>query len=94
MSEVAVTAPSSPAEAPTANAPTLQVRIEPTGPAAERAVAALCVGGAAQRDARAQLGSPAAVGSCSGGEAAVDLLVRAATLALDDTDLHITLQRS
>ncbi|MBJ7472650.1 MAG: hypothetical protein JHD16_15190 [Solirubrobacteraceae bacterium] len=71
----------------------LHVRIEPTGPAAERGVAALCAGGAAERDPEAMLGAPAAVGACADGQAAVDLLVRAATLALDDTDLHITLQR-
>lgn len=72
----------------------LEIRIEPTGLAAERGVAELCAGGDVDRDPAAVLGSPAAVGTCDGGEAAVDLLVRAATLALDETDLHITLQRS
>ncbi len=71
----------------------LHVRIEPTGPAAERGVALLCAGGAANRDPEAQLGYPVAVGVCDDGHAAVELLVRAATLALDDADLHITLQR-
>lgn len=71
----------------------LEVRIEPKGPAAERGIAQLCVGGAVQRDADAALGSPAAAGACDGGEAAIALLVRAAELSLHDTDLHITLSR-
>ena len=72
----------------------LHVRIEPTGLAAERGVAELCATTGVERDVEAFFGSPAAFGVCDDGEAAVDLLVRAATLALDDTDLHITLQRS
>ena len=105
MPEVAATEVDTPAVAATevetsevaaseAVATVLQVRIEPTGLAAERGVAALCAGGNATRDPAAELGSPAAVGTCSSGRAAVDLLVSAAALALDDTDLHITLQRT
>lgn len=72
----------------------LEIRIEPSGLAAERGVAQLCTGGGVSRDPEATLGTPAAVGTCADGAAAIDLLVRAATLALDETDLHITLQRS
>ena len=71
----------------------LEVRIEPRGPAAERGVARLSGTGAAQRDPQAQLGAPAATAQCADGASAVDLLVEAAALALDDTDLHITLRR-
>lgn len=72
----------------------MEIRIESTGLAAERGVAELCASGEVTRDASATLGTPAATASCADGAAAVDLLVRAATLALDETDLHITLQRS
>lgn len=72
----------------------MEIRIEPSGLAAERAVAELCADGVVTRDEAATLGAPAATGSCTDGAAAVDLLVRAATLALGETDLHITLQRS
>lgn len=71
----------------------LDVRIEPTGPAAERGIAKLCAGGEVRRDTNAPLGSPAASGACGSGEAAVALLVRAAELSLHDTDLHLTLAR-
>lgn len=72
----------------------MEIRIEPSGLAAERAVAQLCAGGDVSRDPDATLGTPAAVGACVDGATAVELLVRAATLALDEIDLHITLQRS
>lgn len=71
----------------------LDVRIEPKGPAAERGVARLSASGAAQRDPDAMLGEPAATAQCVDGEAAIALLVQAAELALEDTDLHITLHR-
>lgn len=71
----------------------LDVRIEPRGPAAERGVARLNAAGSARRDPNALLGEPAATAECVDGEAAVALLVEAAALALDDTDLHITLHR-
>ena len=82
-------------DAATAAPPTvLAVRIEPAGPSAERGVAALAAGSGMQRDHLAELGSPAAIGHVHGGESALQLLVRAAELSLDDTDLHITLHRS
>lgn len=71
----------------------LSVRIEPKGPAAERGIARLCASGAAARDPEAFPGEPAATAHSTDGEAAVALLVQAAALALDDTDLHITIQR-
>lgn len=72
----------------------MEIRIEPSGLSAERGVAQLCAGGEVSRDLEATLGAPAAVGRCTDGASAVALLVQAATLALDETDLHITLQRS
>lgn len=71
----------------------INVRIEPKGPAAESGIARLCADGTAARDVEAELGAPAADATVADGEAALALLVRAATLSLDDTDLHITLQR-
>jgi hypothetical protein len=71
----------------------IEVRIEPTGPAAERAIAVVCAGGALKRDASAPLGRPAAEGAFEGGEEALVHLVRSAALALDETDLHLTVRR-
>lgn len=71
----------------------LELRIEPSGPAAERGVAALCAGGALARDHAALPGTPAAAGTSTSGPDAVALLVQAAALSLDDTDLRMTLQR-
>lgn len=71
----------------------LEVRIEPRGPAAERGVAQLCASGSAARDPEAMLGAPAATAHTADGETTVALLVQAAALALDDTDLHITIHR-
>ncbi len=71
----------------------LTIRIEPKGPAAERGIAKLCASGSATRDPEAMLGEPAATAQSADGAAAVALLVQAAALALDDTDLHLTIQR-
>ena len=73
--------------------PALGLRVEPSGPSAERAVAGLCAGSPLTRDADAPPGSPAATGDCADGDAAIALIVRAAAHALDDTDLQITLSR-
>lgn len=71
----------------------LDVRIEPRGPAAERGVAVLCATTEARRDPEAFLGAPAATAECADGAAVVDMLVQAASMALGDADLHITVQR-
>ncbi|MDO9355157.1 MAG: hypothetical protein Q7T55_15775 [Solirubrobacteraceae bacterium] len=72
----------------------LDVRIEPRGPAAERGIAKLVASGVAARDLEAELGAPAATATgLTDGEAVIGLLVEAAALALDDTDLHLTIQR-
>ncbi|MEH3055022.1 MAG: hypothetical protein PGN13_13645 [Patulibacter minatonensis] len=72
---------------------TIDVRIEPTGPVAERAVAFACATGELHRDPEAQLGQPAAQGTFQSGEEVLAHLVRAAALALDETDLHLTVRR-
>jgi hypothetical protein len=72
----------------------LHVRVEPSGLGAERAVALACARGGLTRDLAAPLGRPAATAACSGGEEALAHLVEAAALALDDTDLHLTIRRA
>jgi hypothetical protein len=71
----------------------IDVRVEPVGPAAERAIAVACATGQLVRDAEAPLGRPAAAGECDSGEEVLAALVRTAALALDDTDLHLTVRR-
>jgi hypothetical protein len=92
--------PSAAAESPsgpledTSSIALLDVRIEPRGPMAERGIAKLCASGLATRDPEAELGAPAATASgFTDGERVVSLLVEAAALALDDTDLHLTIHR-
>ncbi|MDQ8045869.1 MAG: hypothetical protein REI11_14785, partial [Patulibacter sp.] len=65
----------------------LDVRIEPRGPAAEPGVARLCAATDATRDPEAMLGEPAAVASCTDGDAVIDLLVEAATMSLGNADV-------
>lgn len=72
---------------------TLEVRVEPTGLGAERAVALACARGALVRDVAAPLGRPAAAATCTDGEEALVHLVAAAEIALDNTDLHLTIRR-
>lgn len=72
----------------------LHVRVEPSGLGAERAVAMACARGGLARDVDAPLGRPAATSTCSDGETALAHLVQAAALALDDTDLHLTIRRA
>lgn len=72
----------------------LHVRVEPTGLGAERAVAMACARSGLARDVDAPLGRPAATASCTDGEEALAHLVHAAALALDDTDLHLTIRRA
>ncbi|MBO9533748.1 MAG: hypothetical protein J7513_12330 [Solirubrobacteraceae bacterium] len=72
---------------------TLGVRVEPTGPSAERAIAVACAASPLGRDPEAPLGRPAATGDVEGGEAALAELVRVAALSLDETDLHLTVRR-
>ena len=71
----------------------IEVRIEPSGPTAERAIAIACATGELRRDPDAPLGRPAAAGAFEGGEEALAHLVRSAALALDETDLHLTVRR-
>lgn len=72
---------------------TLELRVEPSGAIAERAIAVACSTGALARDHDAPLGRPAAAGTCASGEEALAHLVRSAALALDETDLHLTVHR-
>ncbi len=71
----------------------IHIRIEPSGLGAERAVALACATTDLVRDPDAPLGRPAATVACSDGEAALAHLVSSAALALDDTDLHLTIRR-
>lgn len=71
----------------------IEVRIEPSGPLAERAIALACSAGELARDHDAPIGQPAATGECADGEAALAHLVRSAALALDETDLHLTVRQ-
>lgn len=71
----------------------LEVRVEPSGLAAERAVALACARGALVRDHDAPLGRPAASATCADGEEALVHLVASAAVSLDNTDLHLTIRR-
>lgn len=72
----------------------IEVRVEPTGLGAERAVALACARGALIRDHDAPLGRPAASATCTDGEEALVHLVASAEVALDNTDLHLTIRRT
>lgn len=81
-------------DGPVAPTTVLAVRVEPSGLGAERAVAVACAtGDQLRRDPDAPLGRPAAMGVCEDGEEVLGHLITAAALALDETDLHLTVRR-
>jgi hypothetical protein len=70
----------------------IDVRVEPSGVGAERAIATICAATALTRDRSAPLGHPAAAGVAQSGEEALEHLVASAALALDEIDLHLVVR--